>query len=281
MDAPTLRVEGLTLPDSKCGLDDIAVRNRLAAAVREAGALALTTFRGKLKSWIKGKSSPVSEADLAVDALLRERLLAIRDAAWLSEETEDDPARLQKPEAWVVDPIDGTRAYLAGLPDWTVSAALVRHGRPVVAALYAPVREELFLSVCGQGATLNDAQIHVSGGADIAGAKFSASKQRLDTLAALEPRIERIARVPSLALRLALVANGALDGTFTAPNSHDWDLAAADILVHEAGGALTTLTGELLVYNRPDPVHAALLAAGRERHAVLLRLIRDRLADFA
>ena len=88
-------------------------------------------------------------------------------------------------------------------------------------------------------------------------------------------------RVPSLALRLARVATGVLDGTFTAPNSHDWDLAAADLLVHEAGGLISTLTGQSLIYNRPDPVHGALLAAGRARHAVLLGLIRDRLAEFA
>ena len=123
-------------------MDRVEVRDGLAAAVREAGALALQTFRGQLKSWIKGKSSPVSEADLAVDALLRERLLTILNAGWLSEETEDDPARLQRSHVWVVDPIDGTRAYLAGLPDWAISVALVHAGRPVVAALYAPVTDE-------------------------------------------------------------------------------------------------------------------------------------------
>ncbi len=269
------------MPDGNSAPDDIGVRDRLAEAVREAGLLALTTFRGELKSWIKGKSSPVSEADLAVDVLLRERLLAIREAAWLSEETEDDPVRLQKLEVWVVDPIDGTRAYLAGSPDWVISAALVRHGRPVVGAIYAPVSDELFLSAAGTGATLNDRPIRSTDGDNIAGARFSGAKQRLDSLAAMEPGIHRSARVPSLALRLARVASGALDGTFTAPSSHDWDLAAADLLVHEAGGALTTLTGELLQYNRPDPVHGALLAAGRKRHAVLLGLIRDRLGEFA
>jgi myo-inositol-1(or 4)-monophosphatase len=125
--------------------DCVLLRDRLACAVREAGALALQTFRGQLVSWTKGASSPVSEADIAVDALLRERLLSIRDAGWLSEETEDDPARLRRDEVWVVDPIDGTRAYLAGSPEWVIAAALVRGGRPVVAALYAPVSEELFL----------------------------------------------------------------------------------------------------------------------------------------
>jgi len=267
------------LPDDS--LDRAGVRDRLAAAVREGGALALKTFRGELKSWTKGSSSPVSEADLAVDALLRERLLAIRDVGWLSEETEDDPARLQQTDVWVVDPIDGTRAYLAGLPDWAVSAALVRAGRPVIAALYAPASDELFLATAGGGATLNGAPIRASGGGELAGATFSGAKRRLDSLAALEPRIETAPRVPSLALRLARVAMGALDGTFAAPNSHDWDLAAADLLVHEAGGVMTTLTGQLLTYNRPHPVHGALVAAGGARHAVLLGVIRDRLAEFA
>ena len=262
-------------------MDRVEVRDRLAAAVREAGALALQTFRGQLKSWIKGKSSPVSEADLAVDALLRERLLTIHDAGWLSEETEDDPARLQRSDVWVVDPIEGTRAYLEGLPDWAISVALVNAGRPVVAALYAPVTDELFLSIAGTGATLNGVPIKASKGDQIADAKFSGPKRRLESLATIEPTIQTMPRVPSLALRLARVATGALDGAFAGPDSHDWDLAAADLLVHEAGGLISTVTGQSLVYNRPNPVHDALLAAGRARHAVLLSLIRDRLAEFA
>jgi myo-inositol-1(or 4)-monophosphatase len=269
------------LPAGDIGIDREGVRDLLAVAVREAGALALKTFRGELKSWTKGGTSPVSEADLAVDALLRERLLAIHDVGWLSEETDDDPARLGETDVWVVDPIDGTRAYLAGLPDWAISAALVSGGRPIVAALYAPVTDELFLSIAGRGATVNGTPIETSVGDQLAGATFSGAKRRLDNLAAVEPRIESVPRVPSLALRLARVATGALDGTFAAPNSHDWDLAAADLLVHEAGGLLTTLTGQSVIYNRTHPVHEALVAAGRARHAVLLGLIRDRLAEFA
>jgi myo-inositol-1(or 4)-monophosphatase len=262
-------------------VDRLVLRDRLASTVREAGALALRTFRRQPASWIKGVSSPVSEADVAVDALLRERLIALRDAGWLSEETEDDPARLRREDVWVVDPIDGTRAYLAGLPEWSIAAALVRAGRPIVAALYAPVSDEMFLATAGGGATLNGGPITASTGDHLAAAKFSAAKRRLDSLAAIEPRIAVVPRIPSLALRLARVATGALDGTFTAPNSRDWDLAAADLLVHEAGGLITTLTGERLIYNRPDPVHGALVAAGRARHGRLLDLIRDRLSEFA
>ena len=201
------------------GIDRAEVRDRLAAAVREAGALALQTFRGELKSWTKGKSSPVSEADLAVDALLRERLLAIHDAGWLSEETEDDPARLQRADVWVVDPIDGTRAYLAGLPDWAISVALVHAGRPVVAALYAPVTDELFLSIAGSGATLNGVPIKASTGDRIAEAKFSGPSAGSRVSATIEPRIQTMPRVPSLALRLARVATGALDGAFAGPRT--------------------------------------------------------------
>lgn len=269
------------MPAADLASHHLELRDRLAAAVREAGTLALQTFRAQLKSWTKGASSPVSEADLAVDALLRERLLTIRPAGWLSEETEDDPARLACDEVWVVDPIDGTRAYLAGRPEWAISAALVSRGRPVVAALYAPVLGEMFLAVAGSGATLNGAAINASTGDELAGAKFSAAKRRLDRLAAIEPRIQMMPLTPSLALRIAWVANGTLDGAFAGPNSHDWDLAAADLLVHEAGGIITTLTGRALIYNQPDPVHEALLAAGRARHAALLGLIRDRIAEFA
>src|SRR5262249_13082867 len=200
-------------------LDRALVRDRLAAAVREAGALALDMFRGRPASWIKGASSPVSEADLAVDALLRERLLAIRDAGWLSEETEDDPARLQRAEVWVVDPIDGTRAYLAGLADWVIAAALVRAGRPQIAALYAPVTDELFLAVAGGGATLNGAPIMASAGDHLADATFSGAKRRLESLAAVEPRIATAPRIPSLALRLARVATGAAHPPVAAPPS--------------------------------------------------------------
>ena len=116
---------------------------RLAESVREAGALALSMFKTPLKNWTKGEAlSPVSDADIAVDVLLRERLAGDgATIAWLSEESIDDPARLDARYVWIVDPIDGTRAYIAGLPDWAVSAALVDNGRPIAACLYAPVSE--------------------------------------------------------------------------------------------------------------------------------------------
>ena len=122
-------------------------------------------FQTPLKNWTKGAaSSPVSDADIAVDNLLRERLMSGGGIAWLSEESVDDPVRLNARYVWIVDPIDGTRAYIAGLPDWSVSAALVENGRPVAACLFAPVSEEFYTAVAGAGATRNGVAIAVSKG---------------------------------------------------------------------------------------------------------------------
>ena len=151
-------------------LDRAALARHLAAAVREAGALALKSFKVPVKSWIKSGNSPVSEADIAVDALLRERLDAAGLACgWLSEETEDDPARLTADQVWIVDPIDGTRAFLAGLPDWSISVALAEAGRPILAAIFAPVTDELYLATAGGGATCNDRPITATAGASLRG----------------------------------------------------------------------------------------------------------------
>jgi myo-inositol-1(or 4)-monophosphatase len=249
----------------------------LAEAVREAGLLALATFRTPVKSWLKGNSSPVSEADIAVDKLLRERLLAPDPAVgWLSEESEDDPARVTARRFFIVDPIDGTRAYLGGLPDWSISAALIEDGRPIAAAVFAPAHEEMFTAVAGQGAWRNGVKVTVSAGAELEGARVAGPRGFLDRLGPTGAGIVAVPKVHSLALRLAWVAAGRLDAAFASGNSHDRDLAAADLLVHEAGGALTTFTSRLLTYNRSEPVHGALIAAGPGRHAALIDLLQDR-----
>jgi myo-inositol-1(or 4)-monophosphatase len=254
----------------------------LAASVRQAGALALSMFRTPIKNWTKGESSPVTEADIAVDQLLR-RLLAGESPGfgWLSEESADDPARLSARYVWIVDPIDGTRSYLAGLPDWAVSAALVDNGRPVAACLYAPAADEFFTAVAGKGATCNGAAIAVTRGPSLAHARIAGPKSFLDRLAAVAPPFTVVPRMRSLALRLARVAQGAFDVAIAGSDSHDWDLAAADLLVHEAGGALTPIRGGTVTYNRAALRHGMLVAAGSEKHATLLELLRDKhLASF-
>jgi myo-inositol-1(or 4)-monophosphatase len=258
------------LPGSEPKQNLAAIAASLAEAVRSAGRLALDASRKPVKSWVKARNSPVSEVDIAVDALLKARLAAIvPEAAWLSEETEDDPARLSAGRVWIVDPIDGTRAFLAGRPDWTVSVALVEAGRPVVAALYAPASEEFFLAIAGASVTRNGLAIRASTGQTLAGARISGPKRLLDQVAAAAPDVVIEPRVHSLALRLARVADSTFDVAFAGGDSHDWDLAAADLLVHEAGGALTTLDGATLSYNGATPTHGMLVAAGRPRHRAL------------
>jgi len=268
------------LPAADTFPDVAAERELIASAVREAGALALETFCKPVKRWVKGKSSPVSEADIAVDRLLRERLLTARpNYGWLSEETEDDPARLDVERIWIVDPIDGTRAYLDEREDWAVSVALAVRGRPVLAALLAPATDELFLASAGGGATHNGASIEASAGASLAGARATGPKRFLNWLAEADAGVVATPRIGSLALRLARVAQGELDVAFAGGESHDWDLAAADLLVHEAGGAVSSLAGRSLIYNRSRPVHGPLIAAGRDRHSMLIGLARGRLSE--
>ena len=251
-----------------------ADRERLSAAVRDAGAVALKFFCGTFKSWTKGTGdSPVSEADIAVNDLLRERL-PVEGDGWLSEESENDPARANASRVWVVDPIDGTRAYIAGREDWSISVALVEAGRPVLAAVFAPATDEMFLATAGNGATRNGAPIHVSAGAGLDGARIAGPKRLQDWIAGRHPGLIAMPRIHSLALRLVRVAQAEIDGAIAGGNAHDWDLAAADLLVHEAGGLMTQLDGRALDYNRPEPVHSVLVAAGRERHAALIELMR-------
>src|SRR6201994_1437854 len=174
----------------------------LVAAVREAGALAHSLFRTDLKNWTKGASSPVSEADIAVNDLLEQRLrTATPDYGWLSEESADDDARLGKPFVWIVDPIDGTRGYLAGREDWCVSVALVEDAAPVLAAVFAPASDEFFFAMRGQGATLNGVPLHAAPGTALDFSRVAGPKPLVERLNSLPGDISLHPRIASLALR--------------------------------------------------------------------------------
>lgn len=266
------------MPDS----DPATLRASLETVMREAGDLARATARGPFKRWTKGDdNSPVSEGDIAVNNLLRDRLgELVPGAGWLSEETEEPPDR-GLPLTWVVDPIDGTRAYIAGRADWTISVALVENARPILSALYAPATDEMFLAARGVGAALNGASIAVSGCATLDDARLAGPKRYLDKLIGINPKILAQPKVFSLALRFARVAHGNLDVALASPGSHDWDLAAADLLVHEAGGTMTDFDGRPLAYKAPHAAQSALIAAGPAHHGALLDLIRGRRGEFA
>jgi myo-inositol-1(or 4)-monophosphatase len=260
---------------------DTTIQTRDAAllqdTVREAGALAQSMFRTELKKWIKGASSPVSEADIAVNDLLEARLRgATPDYGWLSEESADDASRLSRRLTWVVDPIDGTRNYLGGHDEWCVSVALVEDASPVLAAVFAPVSNEFFFAVRGQGTTLNGKQVQASAGTALDFARLAGPKPMVERLNTRPGDIKLHPRIGSLALRLCRVANGSLDAAFAGGNSHDWDLAAADLIVQEADGRMSDLSGDPILYNRREVTHGVLVAAGRDRHASIVAHFRNR-----
>jgi myo-inositol-1(or 4)-monophosphatase len=258
---------------------DILTRDAalLTYAVREAGALALSLFRTELKNWTKGASSPVSEADIAVNDLLENRLRSVTpEYGWLSEESADNERRLGKRLVWIVDPIDGTRGYLAGREDWCVSVALVEDASPVLAAVFAPASDEFFSAVRGQGAALNDAPVYATPGAELDFSRVAGPKPLVERLNRSSDEIVLHPRIGSLALRLCRVADGSLDAAFAGGQSRDWDLAAANLIVQEANGNMTALSGDTISYNRREVAHGVLVAAGHDRHARIVEHFRRR-----
>ncbi|MGA7999619.1 MAG: 3'(2'),5'-bisphosphate nucleotidase CysQ, partial [Bradyrhizobium sp.] len=249
----------------------------LRQTVQEAGRLALSLFRTELKNWTKGASSPVSEADIAVNDLLEQRLRsATPDYGWLSEESVDDEARLGKRLVWIVDPIDGTRGYLAGREDWCVSVALVEDASPLLAAVFAPASDEFFFAMRGQGAALNDVPVQATSGTELDFSRLAGPKPLVERLSPSSQEITLHPRIGSLALRLCRVAQGSLDAAFAGGQSRDWDLAAANLIVQEANGNMTALSGDPILYNRRDVAHGVLVAAGRDRHARIVEHFRNR-----
>jgi myo-inositol-1(or 4)-monophosphatase len=252
------------------------------ALAREAGTLALTSFRRGAQTtaelWYKNRgSSPVTAADMAVDALLKDRLSQVLpEAGWLSEETADNPTRLARRFVWIVDPIDGTRAFVSGHPDWCVAIGLLAEGQPVFGLVYAPEHGDLYEAVRGGGATKNGVPIRVSDHDRLDGARVTGPKPLVDAFESRAGRVERVAKIPSLALRLARVAEGRLDIGLVSSNSCDWDLAGADLILQEAGGRVTTLDGTPIAYNQTEPIHGELAAAASRLHPRVIEAMTTR-----
>jgi len=249
----------------------------ITGAARLAGARALDFFRKAPDVWWKnGGRSPVSAADFAANDILKKELLSARpNYGWLSEETDDDDRRLDCETVFVIDPIDGTRAFIAGKDIWCVSAAVVHRGRPVAGVLFAPSLDELF-TAAENGTALKNGQPIAASRLDAARPTRVAAPE--DMAHGIERYmaggVHRIPHVPSLAYRLAMVADGRIDATLVKRNAHDWDLAAADLILSRAGGSLVALDGEPLSYNRPTVSHETLAAAGLPRLSGLLEASR-------
>jgi len=248
----------------------------LIAAVREAGALASRHFGKRNPSWMKKPGQPVSEVDLAVDDLLHQRLCGERpNYGWLSEESAESPDRMDREWLWVVDPIDGTRAFLDSRLEYSVSVALLHFNRPVAAAVFNPGTDELFEATADGGARCNGAPITVSSKDNMDNARVLVSRSEFKTLAGGKALIPcEVSSISSIAYKLALVGSGVTDATVTLTAKSDWDIAAAHLIVSEAGGIMTQADGDALVYNCPHPRHPTVLAAGPALHAMLTAALK-------
>lgn len=236
----------------------------LEEAAREAGEIATGFWREDPQVWDKGGDDPVSEADYAVDTHLKQRLLAARpDYGWVSEETEDDPSRLGAERVFIVDPIDGTRSFVKGDKTWAHSLAVAEKGRVIAACVFLPVREKMYLGTKGAGATLNGAAIRASDRKALKGASVLSPKVsfRPDFWRGAPPDVTRHFR-PSLAYRLALVAEGRYDAMLTLRPAWEWDIAAGALIAEEAGAKVADRHGAALSFNSPGRQTAGVVTGG-------------------
>ncbi|MCG3268577.1 3'(2'),5'-bisphosphate nucleotidase CysQ [Yoonia sp. I 8.24] len=254
----------------------------LTAAARQSGDIAMRFFQQNPAVTDKPDGAgPVTEADLAVDSMLCEELRSARpDYGWLSEETEDNDARMTTQRQFIIDPIDGTRAFIEGGKDWSHALAVVEDGQVVSAAVYLPVRDLMYTAMRGGGAMLNGTPIAASkaniDGATVLGAKpnFEGRNWR----GGITPPIRRVFR-SSLAYRLCLVGEGRFDGMITLRPSWEWDIAAGALIASEAGASVTDQHQQRLAFNNPLPKVPGVLAAGPDLHGNLAELLEPRHAN--
>ena len=249
--------------------DDLAL---LVAAAEAAGPIAMGHFRGDFETWDKPGEGPVTEADLAVDAMLRAELGAARpDYGWLSEESEGEPDRADRERVFIVDPIDGTRAFIAGQVGWGIALAVAERGRVVAAAMHLPARRETFAAALGQGATCNGAPISASGRGMLEGAAALVTVTQLkDALwPGGPPPVKRHFR-PSLVWRLCLVGQGRFDLMVTLRAAYEWDIAAGSLIAAEAGAVVTDGAGGALAFNRHPARAPGVIAAPPALHRALM-----------
>ena len=235
------------------------------AATREAGALTLQHFGGSQEVAYKDRGDPLTAADLQADAYLKQALRDLRpDCGWLSEETVDDRQRLTKEAVWIVDPIDGTREFVEGIPEYVVAVALVEGGVPTLAVIYNPAQEEVFAAVSGSGTFRNGRRVFCSEVQSLSQAAVvvSRSETKRGEIDPFRPHLGAIRPVGSVAYKLALVAAGACDLNFSVQDKNEWDVCAGDLLVREAGGLMHTRDRQVRTYNQADPLIRNGLAAG-------------------
>lgn len=236
---------------------------RIQSALEAARAVFERFSWGAIEAEYKAGHDPVTEADRALDTVLHQALL--RDGeGWLSEESIDDYTRLEKSRVWVVDPLDGTREFVAGIPEFCASIAMVEDGRPVAGGIYNPATNEIFLGSIASGVTYNGKPVKPSPRKSLDGALVLASRSELKRgeWKQFEKADFKIRPMGSVAYKLALVSAGLADATFTLVPKHEWDVAAGVALVQSSGGFVSTLDHGPLRFNQRHPLLSGLIACG-------------------
>jgi len=245
-------------------------------AVRAAAPGIMRVFRTKQDVVYKSPDQPQTAADRDADHALHEVLIGARpDYGWLSEELMDTPDRLARSRVWIVDPIDGTRSYLAGHPEFAISIALAENGQSVLGVIANPATDEIFWTIRGEGAFRHpDKRLHVSR-VDHRPLRIAASRSEMKRgeFAELAEGAE-IQGVGSTAYKMARVAAGEVDLFLSRGPKSEWDVAAGDLLVREAGGRVSDLKGATLRYNNPDPYVHGILVTNGARHDEILNIVR-------
>ena len=260
------------MPDSKPHKDVGSLASDLElirTATLSAGKIALRGFHaGKADVWDKEKNHPVTQTDIDVnDHLLKTLMDARPDYGWLSEETKDDKSRHDCARTFVVDPIDGTRAFIDRTPNFAVSVAIIEKGEPIVAALYNPLKDELFTASKDGGAFLNDKPISVSSCQQIKDCNMIGYPRKFRRLGWPDMNVSV---VNSMAYRMCLVACAQADATVAFTPKSDWDLAAAALIVQEAGGVVTTVTNKPIRYDNDTTSNLGVICAGTKLHALIV-----------
>ena len=246
----------------------------LIEAAQQAGKIA-TRFTGSTaQRWDKpDNAGPVTEADLAVNAMLEDMLPKARpDYGWLSEESEDSDARLSKDRVFIIDPIDGTRSFAEGSRTWAHALAVAELGEVTAAVIYLPQRDLLYSAAKGSGATCNGEPISISDQSVLDHAEILAARPVMDAHHWRDdnaPSFKRSYR-PSLAYRMAKVADGRFDAMLTLRPSWEWDIAAGDLILREAGGTCSDREGAPLRFNNKRPLLNGVIAANSALHGALI-----------
>jgi myo-inositol-1(or 4)-monophosphatase len=244
--------------------------------VYQAGQAIFQMATDGFETAYKARKDPVTTADLKADTILREGLMKdFPNTGWLSEETRDDFSRLEKRLVWIVDPIDGTKEFVSGIPEYAVSVALVEDGLPILSSVYNPATKELFTAASGQGAWLNDKKI--SSEHELTAKPLilaSRSEIKRGEFEPFEP-FAKILPCGSIAYKLALIAAGMADTTFSLGPKNEWDIAAGILLVKEAGGNSINLNGKPFIFNQRKTLVDGIIAATKQAFKPVRMLIEQ------